>query len=414
MKAFSVFSSGKKKKSVSAEVLTPASYYNKCAEKIKIVKYVFATILLFYIIYGVWAHGSELTVENFRYLMKYLDFSSSNTVASGKEIVFDHDGKAEIGVMRDNLIAVDGSGVNIYDLNGQRSLKTPFNFSYPAIAVSDKFLFAYDLGTGTNTLKIFNVYSEIKSYTYDYPIYGLAVNPNGAYCVITAERGYTSGFIAYDSANRLIYRKSYGSRHVVSIDISNAGKDFFALLVSAADGDFVAEVAHYNMASENEQHTLKYLGEYPIKVAQIENGDVLVLTDKALRFYNEDFALKKEISLENESMKRFFFGDDHAIITYGTQIVGNSARLKLFDRDGNIIVDDYFDGDILRARVEDDTLYAMIKGKFVIYNIKSGTKKMMTLDTRYNDFSFVSDGIVFTSQTGAKYMDHYSINDAAK
>ncbi|MBQ6906116.1 MAG: hypothetical protein IJN75_03765 [Clostridia bacterium] len=414
MKAFSVFSSGKKKKSISSEVLTPASYYNKCADKIKFVKYTVALVLILYIVYGVWSNGSELNLENFRYMMKYLDFSSSNAVVSGKEIIFDQDGKAEIGVMRDNLVAVDGSGVNIYDLNGQRSLKTSFNFAYPAIAVSDKFLFAYDLGMGSNTLKIFNVYSEIKSYTYDYPIYGVAVNPNGAYCVITAERGYTSGFIAYDSANRLIYRKSYGSRHVVSVDISDEGKDFYALLVSASDGDFVAEVAHYNMSGEKEQHILKYLGEYPLKVERQPSGDILVLTDKALRFYSESFELKKEIDLENESMKRFFFEDDHAIITYGTQIVGNSARLKLFDVGGNILVDEYFDGDILRARVNEGKLYIMIKGKLVIYDMKTAQRKTMTLEPRYSDFAFVSGGIVFISQSGAQYIDFYNINSAAK
>ena len=362
-------------------------------------------ILILYIIYGVWFHGSELTVENFRYMMKYLDFSTTNIVVSGKEILFDHDTKADIGIMRDNIVVADGSGVSIYDLNGQRSLRTRFTFTYPAVAVSDKFVFVYDLGTGSNTLKIFNTYSEIKSYTYDYPIYGVAVNGDGAYCVITAERGYTSGFIAYDSSNRFIFRKSYGNRHVVSVDISEGGNDFFALLVSASDGDFVTELMHYNMTSEDEQHTLKFLGEYPIKVSQTKSGDILMLTDKALRFYGSDFTLKKQISLENESMKRFFFGDDHAIITYGTQIVGNSARLKVFDLEGGVIVDDFFDGDIIKAVKEGDTLYALIKGKFVIYDIRSGERETVTIDTKYVDFDFAANGIVFVAPTGAKYTD---------
>ncbi len=414
MKAFSVFSSGKKKKSVTAEVITPSIYYGKCARKIKFLKFSVLFLLILYIIYGVWFHGSELTVENFRYMMKYLDFSTSNVVVSGKEIVFDHDSKADIGILRNNIVIADGSGINVYDLNGQRSLRTPFTFSYPAIAVSDKFLFAYDLGMGSNTLKIFNVYSEIKSYTYDYPIYGVSVNPDGAYCVITSERGYTSGFIAYDSANRFIFRKSYGNRHVVSVDISDGGKDFIALLVSASDGDFVTELVHYNMTSENEQHSAKYLGEYPIKTVFAENGNVFVLTDKAIRFYNSDFQLQKEVSLENESMKRFFFDDEHAIITYGTQIVGNSARAKVFDVSGNIIVDEYFDGDILKTMIKDDVLYTITKGKFVIFDIKSGEKKIVAIDSKYTDFNFASDGIVFLNPTGAKYCDLDMIEDANK
>lgn len=404
MKAFSVFSSGKKKKTISTEVLTPSVYYEKCAGKIKFLKFSVLLLLIIYIIYGVWFHGSELTVENFRYMMKYLDFSASNVVISGKKIVFDHDNKADIGIMRDNIVIADGSGVNIYDLNGQRSLRTSFTFTYPAIAVSDKFLFAYDLGTGSNTLKIFNVYSEIKSYTFDYPIYGVAVNPDGAYCVITPERGYTSSFVVYDSSNRFIYRKSYGNRHVVSVDISDGGKDFFALLISAADGDFVCEAVHYNMTSEDEIHSAKYLGEYPIKITQTKDGDIFVLTDKAFRIYNSDFGLKKEVNLEAETMKRFFFDDDNAIITSGTQIVGNSARLKMFDTEGNTIVDSYFDGDILQARKSDDKLYVLIKGKFIIYDIKNGEKETISVDIKYNGFSFAADGVVFTAPTGAQYV----------
>ena len=88
--------------------------------------------------------------------------------------------------------------------------------------------------------------------------------------------------------------------------------------------------------------------------------------------------------------------------------------MKLFDVGGNILVDEYFDGDILRARVNEGKLYIMIKGKLVIYDMKTAQRKTMTLEPRYSDFAFVSGGIVFISPSGAQYIDFYNINSAAK
>ena len=81
---------------------------------------------------------------------------------------------------------------------------------------------------------------------------------------------------------------------------------------------------------------------------------------------------------------------------------------------GNIIVDEYFDGDILKTMIKDDVLYTITKGKFVIFDIKSGEKKIVAIDSKYTDFNFASDGIVFLNPTGAKYCDLDMIEDANK
>lgn len=405
MKAFSVFTNPKKKNSVTVDVLTPSVYYRKCANKIKFLKFAILFSLIIFILYGITFHGNEITVENFRYMMKYLDFSSANTVVGEKEITYDHDEKARFELMRDNVVVVDGGGVAIYDLTGQRSLSTKFTFTNPAVAVSDRFVFAYDIGVGSNTLKIFNVYSEIKSYKYDFPIFGVSVNDNGAYCVITSEHGFVSGFIAYDSSNRFIFRKSYADRYVVSVDISEGGKDFYSLVVNAVDGDFVSEALHYDMNGEEAVHSVKYLGEYPVKIFNTKEGNVYVLTDKALRFYNGSFELLSEIKFDKETPKRYFFDDGYVAMTLSTQIVGNSTRLMVFDSSGNTILDNYFDGDVTRVRMTDDALLLMMKGKLSVMNLKTGEMKNIELDLKYTDFHISSGGVVFVSATGSKYME---------
>lgn len=400
MKPFSVFLT---RRAGTAEPIktTPSAYYLKLARKIKFVKFSYALFIVLFLLYAFTVNKNEMTISNLRYMLKYINITSAETASPTSTVVFDHDDKSAIALLRDNTVVVDGSGISVYDIGNQRTLHTSFSFTNPGVVTTESLIFAYDLGGGSNTLKIFNTYAELYSFEYDSAIYGVSVNSDGAFCVIAADSGYSSGIKVYSKDDLLIYSKQFGNTHIVSASISSKADHVLTVTLGADDGDYLCTVYRYATSYEDEVNTLKFRGEMPLRAAYLENDSFIFLTDSALRFYGEDCTLKNTVSFDNLSVKRYFFGEDYAIITCATQIVGNSTQLMAYDSEGNETFVSSFDGDVLCAKQHSGKLYVLCSGELHCFNINTGEDTVTQLDKSYDSIEVSEEYIACVCETGS-------------
>ncbi|HPE96234.1 MAG TPA: hypothetical protein PLT66_09235, partial [Bacillota bacterium] len=116
MKPFSVF--GTRRTGVAEPVkATPSAYYLKLARKIKFVKFSYALFIVLFLLYAFTVNKNEMTISNLRYMLKYINITSAETVLPTSTVVFDHDDKSAIALLRDNTVIVDGSGISVYDVS---------------------------------------------------------------------------------------------------------------------------------------------------------------------------------------------------------------------------------------------------------------------------------------------------------
>ena len=109
--------------------------YANTHSRIKKVRYLVIVLLLIFVVLAVLFYREDLTVENFRYLMKYVNVKPV-TFGSGEnaQINFDADSSTVTSSFKEDLIVASKTAVKIYDLSSKDTFKrrrfnAPCNFN---------------------------------------------------------------------------------------------------------------------------------------------------------------------------------------------------------------------------------------------------------------------------------------------
>jgi len=126
-----------------------AGYYLKIAALLRFCKYITLAVMIIYLLLTIAIYRSELTLENFRYLIKYFDSSStehSGGLKNYRDIYFDATSEIMLGLYTNDLAVVKSGSVDIYNMLGNNTLSFPINYSRPVLLTSDKYMLTYALG----------------------------------------------------------------------------------------------------------------------------------------------------------------------------------------------------------------------------------------------------------------------------
>ena len=107
--------------------------FSTVSSKIKRIRYVIASIFIIFVIFAVFSYREDLTVENFRYLMKYVNvkpvtFGSSENA----QILFESDMSTVTSSFKEDLVVASKSAVKIYDLSSKEILSSDTSLMNPA------------------------------------------------------------------------------------------------------------------------------------------------------------------------------------------------------------------------------------------------------------------------------------------
>ena len=97
--------------------------YTSTSSRIKKIRYVIAALFIIFIIFAVFSYREDLTIENFRYLMKYVDVRPV-TFGSGEnaQINFESDSSTVTASFKEDLVVVSKTAVKIYELSSMEIL----------------------------------------------------------------------------------------------------------------------------------------------------------------------------------------------------------------------------------------------------------------------------------------------------
>ena len=136
-------------KAVTSKTDKP-SHYERLAEIFRIAKYAALICMVIYLLLSVAVYRNELTVENFRYLMKYFDSSSAEytdgTLKNYNDIYLDATSDIMLGLFNNDLAVVKGDSINIYNMLGNNTFSHTITYETPMLVTSDKYMLTYALG----------------------------------------------------------------------------------------------------------------------------------------------------------------------------------------------------------------------------------------------------------------------------
>lgn len=403
MSAFSIFTD-KKKIRKSTSVPTVEEYYLKLARRTTLVKFICIILIASFVLFSFSGYKDELTIENFRYMLKFVDFGAKSVQEASSVIYFDSDTTNKGGLLRGDLAVLNTSGLMVYNFNGDRLLKSDFIYDHPKMVSNSKNLIICDIGG--NELQVFSSpYSPTYTEKYAYPIYGLDTNESGKFIVLSSAKSYRSAFFVYDEFFRVIYHSYFGDKYIDCASISPDGKEVVALLHYSKNGELKTLLSKYSL--DNDQAAVfqtEFNDELPLQIKYMSDGSYAVITSEALRFFSSNDVITGEIFFKEKSILGYEFSNNYAIITYNTLGLSVGTELDIYAKDGSLVSVKSFEGSLLDKKVDDDTLYVLSHGLITTIDLNGVIPdEKAEVDNEFRQLIFNGINLILFSDNKAEY-----------
>ncbi len=369
MSVFSVFNDRKKRKK-NTETPTVEQYYEKRARRVSHVRYTCLLLTVLFVVYGFVVHGQELTTDNFRYMLKFLDLEEAEVTDADAELRFDYAESNRGGLYLGDLVVLNTDGLTVYSRDagtaGDKLFSESFRMEDPRLAVTPKYIFAYDLGG--NEIRVFNSHSQFARLSMDYPIYGFSAGENGYFAVITAEKNYRTAVYVYDSYARQVYKRLLSNTYMDQISIAPDGQSFLALGHEAGEGYLRTLLQVYSIKEEKPVMSTTYQGELPLVASYTRDGRFTVLTSTALRFYDGVSDTPTQVhSVEQHTLVSYAFSSGRLMLSAEKSGLGGESVLWVYDHNGKLLGETSFQGRATHTVMHQDTLYLLTSDTLTVF-----------------------------------------------
>jgi hypothetical protein len=377
----------------------------KLGRRSALLRYVVLGFVVAFVVFSLSFHSNEITIENFRYMLKFINLGDSAETPDGGVLTFDAIEGNKGMIFKGDLAVMNESGITVTGWDGEILLKSDFMFDHPKMVENGVNLFCYDIGG--NDIKVFNSYSRVWSpeAPFEYPIYGLAASKKGGFAVITSSKGYRSAVYVYDSAFRLIYSRLFSDDYVDFVDISSNGNEFVTAAHFSDKGNLVTRISRFSTESENALNTQDFVGEIPLGVYYTENGFAL-MTSNALRLFDSDGNVAGTVDFSGrELLSGRIMDGKYALITYGLSGLSGGAQAVVYNLDGSVRFEKSFKTSLSDTAVCGEKLYALSPGVLSVTDVGTGEENIYSVPTSFS--SLVRDGerVILFSENRAEYFE---------
>ena len=373
------------------------TFSEKKVKKFRVYKFITILVLVLFLLGGLILFENDITVENLRYLVKYLDFSSAGAFFEESVIPYNADSGNQFFVFRGDLALVNAGGVTLFDRRGSAVMTDSFKMSSPACVCGDRYLAVYDLGG--HQVRIYNSFSLLYEKTFDYMVQSVSVNGDGAFCVVTSKKNYHSAVYVFDRDFKETYQWLSADKYAVDAYLS----DQDVLTVSAIrseDGELVSDLIELKIGNKDPVSTFSVKDELPLAHDSRRNGTFLI-TDKALRWIKKGKEERIQ-TFPDGSIKKFAMGKKRFAVLQDELSVGVNFNLHIYDLEMNEISSHKFSVSIRDIEILNDTVYVLTHSE--LYVIRDGKDTVeIPLSEDYLDLGVLSkDSVILCSDTQAE------------
>jgi len=381
-----------------------SEYYRKAARVFHTLRYVVLLILIVFVVIGFTVFKRELTYENFRYIMRYVNFNLSSDYSDTNNLTYVADDGAVYGYLKGDLAVLSPKGFVTYDFSGSELIYKKLAFPNPCLKTAGKYALCYDISG--KSLEVFNSYSNVIEKQFDYPIKDACIRSDGSYAVSYADKYLRSKVTVFEPDGEFTYETR--DKEVVAVSLPEESNKVNFIAMTVNNGDFRTILLSYNTREEKSVFEKEFIGEFPLRLYSSKDM-VCMLTDKTLYFIDYDGKIVKQYSHDTQDLASAYMSGGYIAVAYSGNVI-NDNMLKIFDFNGEHIVTEYFDNDIISFSAYENKLYALEKGKLNIIDIReegtseeeNSTSAVETDGTFTEVFATAADEYVLVSKFGAK------------
>ena len=244
-------------------------YYYRIYRKLRLVRYVCVLIAALFVMSVPMVYSDQITSENFKYLIKYIDLQLSQDSEVYSAFQYESSEHMQFAVYADDIVICTDTALVYYDKLGNEIMRASFGpYENPQLLVSAKYVMVYDRG-GTE-YAIYNNFKMLHHATTEYPISICALGDGGEYAVVTSNQNYVSEVQVY---NHNFKQTNRVQRDLYISDLFMLGNGEFGYAGFTTDekGGQVGEVCIYTAQSKKIVEIIE--NKLPLSVSI--SGDVL-------------------------------------------------------------------------------------------------------------------------------------------
>lgn len=323
-------------------------YYIKLSRRLRVMKFLCIAAFVIFTITVVTFNRDRITIENFQYMMRYLDVDTSSYEGNVNRISYNADSNMKINVYRGDLAIARSMGITVKSPGGNIILDNTNAIAAPIPVPSEKYLLLYDLGGKQYAL--YNTFTCLHTGEYDYPITCAACSDSGMYALVTSSGEYRSVVNVYDKNFRQIARISK-DKLVMDIAFNGDGSRLIVLSAYADGGDFCSEIQILDPYSDTPMQTVRLRDSFPMRV-QWHNNAFSVIAGDGIRFYSEDGTLTAYRSYRKAPVA-FASNAEYVAVVANDNAVGSIYQVQILNCAGESVFSGHISGKIITVTFSD-------------------------------------------------------------
>ncbi len=336
-----------------------SEYYRKAARVMHTARYAVLLLLLGVAVLSFTAYKDELTVDNFRYLMRYADFDIATDYLSLNQIKYSTSEDTRYGYIKGDLALLTKRSFTTFDFSGKPLVSEKLTYLHPCMKTSAKMALCFDVG-GTG-VALFNSYSCLFSDTFRYGVRDAAIAEDGSFAVATSDKYVSSKVIVYDPHLVSDFEWTTRDKEVTALALNSDRHTVCFLTLKSDSGDFALTLYAFDTRKDEEMFNTAFPGEFPLKLCACKDT-IAVLTDRNLYFIGYDGEEKARYSVLDGKLRGFFESGDYIAVSFEKNMSGGNT-VRVYTKDGEELSGDSFDGNIIDFSASGSDIYLLEKGK---------------------------------------------------
>lgn len=354
------------------------SYFLRVSDRYIRAKYFCVILLALFLGTMMLAFGDEITYSGLMYLIRDLNTGGGTYSAGFGTAEYSEQDSMSFAMYRGELAVIGNRTLRMYNSKGEENRSYELGYAEPALASSDKYLLAYNIGT--TDYSVYTSIARVHNGNASGKIECADVNDEGDQLLVCRSDQTKYVVSTYDSSFRSV-ANYYKNRYVTSAALGNDGRVVIASF-GAESGGFDCEIELYYDGADKPESVYTAAGVFPVRCGIWDDGGYFVIcTDRILFFTDKGALVKSTESVAGYEAFSVFDGADGALaVASADSVLGGSSDVFVFDMNGDLLYNSNVGGSVSSLAVSKGTVYALAGGSAYMLPIRGGD--VLSVDVR--------------------------------
>lgn len=221
----------------------------------------------------------------------------------------------EVDTMGNMLLVLTDTHLHIYNKNGKEIRTVAHDFANPVMKHSGSRVLLYD--TASKKIRVENKTGTVKELSFDYPVLFASISDKNDVTIITKAQRYLGQVQVFDQKmDEAVFSWLSAESYLYGAAVDDGGNLVAISSVSAEAGDLVSTLSLYRLDGDQPLLQKKYVDE-TVHNMTFQNGELVVLTDKAAYYYSLQGKEKANFSFSSDRLRAFYAGEKNCAALVG-------------------------------------------------------------------------------------------------